>query len=82
MMLEVAEAISEGLMMTQLPAAMAPPREQRDSDGVRGLTLILNYRVDRETASVGSSRPPLSAQHREGRNVSECRPEVSLKGKT
>ena len=25
MMLEVAEAISEGLMMTQLPAAMAPP---------------------------------------------------------
>ena len=41
MMLEVAEAISEGLMMTQLPAAMAPPREQRDSDGVRAFTVIV-----------------------------------------
>ena len=43
MMLEVAEAISEGLMMTQLPAAMAPPREQRDSDGVGGLTLTTEW---------------------------------------
>ena len=27
-MLEVAEAISEGLMMTQFPAAMAPPEDR------------------------------------------------------
>ena len=41
MMLEVAEAISDGLMMTQLPAAMAPPEGQRDSEGVRGFTVTV-----------------------------------------
>ena len=41
MMLEVAEAISEGLMMTQLPAAMAPPKEREREIGVRNIRVTV-----------------------------------------
>ena len=80
MMLEVAEAISEGLMMTQLPAAMAPPAE-RERDWSEEHQSDCCYLVDQETASADSSRHPLSAQRREGHNVSECHPRGSLEGK-